>query len=80
MTWMKLYEEVKAVFIASLLLVVSTVVFFVYYVYLRSWKQVGVLLSGKGNLVRKSHFLVCTKCGHAHARNGGYQECCGTRL
>ncbi|WP_379968638.1 hypothetical protein [Ectobacillus sp. sgz5001026] len=67
-------------FIAGLLLVASTVVFFVYYVYFRSWKQVGVLLSGKGNLARQSHFLVCSKCGRAHARHGGYQECCGNRL
>lgn len=67
--------------VAILLIAVSIVGFFSYSVYVRSWKQQEALVFSKGSLLSSgSRFLVCTKCGRAQARNGGYQECCRTRL
>lgn len=77
---MKSQEEVKAMLVAALLFVVGIVMFLVYYGYVRSWKGTQVLLFDKGNVSSNSRFLVCSKCGRAQARNGGYQECCRTRL
>ncbi|MDM5154067.1 hypothetical protein QUF88_09550 [Bacillus sp. DX1.1] len=54
---------------------------FIWLYYSRSFKQAEVLLFHKGSLLTsKSRFLVCSKCGSAQARSGGYQECCKVRL
>jgi hypothetical protein len=70
---------VKAMLLAVLLLLISIAGIFLYYMYVRSWRQAEVLLFDKGSF-NNSRFLVCPKCGRAQARNGGYQECCKTRL
>nr|WP_034670675.1 hypothetical protein [Ectobacillus panaciterrae] len=64
--------------LAILFLFVSMIGILAYYMYVRSWKQ-EVLAFDKESF-NNSRFLVCPKCGRAHARSGGYQECCRTRL
>ncbi|MBO9128326.1 hypothetical protein [Bacillus sp. 165] len=49
--------------------------------YFRSIKQAEVLSFQKASLSQNSfRFLVCSKCGQAQQRRGGYQECCNSRL
>jgi hypothetical protein len=67
--------------VSVLLLVASTVTLFLYVSYARSLKQSEALLFNKGSIFGKhSRFVVCVKCGRAQMANGGYQECCRTRL
>lgn len=65
--------------VAALLFIAGILILFVYYGYVRSWKDTQVLFD-KGSFSSNSRFLVCSKCGRAQARNGGYQECCKIRL
>ncbi len=74
-------KEVTEMLVSVLLLVASTVTLFLYASYARSLKQSEALLFNKGSIFGKhSRFVVCVKCGRAQMANGGYQECCRTRL
>ncbi|MDG4656038.1 hypothetical protein P6P90_01695 [Ectobacillus antri] len=64
--------------LAILFVSVSMIGVLGYYMFIRSFKS-NVLVFDKGSF-NNSRFLVCPKCGQAQARNGGYQECCRTRL
>ncbi|CAG9611693.1 hypothetical protein BACCIP111899_00865 [Bacillus rhizoplanae] len=67
--------------VMGVLICITAICGFIWLYYSRSFKQAGVLLFDKGSLFgNQSRFLVCSKCGRAQARSGGYQECCRTRL
>ncbi|SFC14751.1 hypothetical protein SAMN04488168_102185 [Bacillus sp. 491mf] len=73
--------EVTKMLVMGVLLCITAICGFIWLYYSRSFKQAGVLLFDKGSLfANQSRFLVCPKCGTAQQRNGGYQECCRTRL
>lgn len=74
-------KEVTEMLAMGVLFGIIVICGFIWLYHSRSFKQAEVLLFQKGSLLTsQSRYLVCSKCGSAQARSGGYQECCKIRL